>query len=70
MNLHAKMAMPDFRRFSWNLILIKNVEDTVVYPTQKVFISGSFFIACYKQKMAKSLSPKTVKKTWILIYAW
>ena len=36
MTLHVNIASPDLKRCPWNLNLIKNVKDTVVYLTQKV----------------------------------
>ena len=50
------MAMPDSRRYFWDFDLIKNVEDTVIFLRQKVFMSESFYIASYKQEMLESLS--------------
>ena len=55
------MAMPDLQLYHRNLNLIKNVEDTVVFLTRKVFISVSFAIALYKQEMRKSLSKRNLK---------
>ena len=52
------MAMPELQRFPWNL---KNVEDIVVFMTQKVFISVNFSIISNKQKMPKSFLQKTHK---------
>ena len=49
------MAMRDLQRYPWNFILIKNVEDIVVFQTQEVFISLSFSITSYKQDMRESL---------------
>ena len=37
------MAMPDSHRCTWNHNLIKTMEEIVVFPAQKVFISVSFF---------------------------
>ena len=56
MTLHGKIAMPDLRRY---LKLIKNVEYIVIFLTQKVFYSGSFSIASFKEEM--SLSQKNLK---------
>ena len=33
------MTTFDLQRYPWNLYLMKNVEDNVVFPTRKVFIS-------------------------------
>ena len=38
---------------NWNLILIKNVKDPVVFQTRKVIISGSFSIASLTQETVK-----------------
>ena len=49
----AKMKTSDLQRYSWNLNLINNVGDIVVFLTRKMFISESFSIACDKQNMRK-----------------
>ena len=46
--------MPDLQHYPWNLNLNKNVEDIVVFLTQQVFISISFFVASHKQEMRLS----------------
>ena len=51
MTLHARSAIPELQQYPWNLNLIKNVEDTIVFLTRKVFTSESFSIAFYKQEM-------------------
>ena len=38
MTLHERMAMSDLQRYPWNINLIKNVEDTVVFLTGKVYL--------------------------------
>ena len=45
MALRQKMPMPDLQRYPRNFNLIKNVEETVVFLTQKVFNSDNFSIA-------------------------
>ena len=57
--LHLNMIMPDLQQYPGNLNLIKDVEDTVVFLTPKMFISVNFYIACYKQEMRKLLSRKS-----------
>ena len=37
---HSKMTMPDSQRYPWNLYLIDNVEDIVVFLDLKCFVSG------------------------------
>ena len=72
MTFYSKLTMPDSQRYPWNLNLIKNVEDTVFFRTQKVFIFVSFFIASFKKKCARYFRRKTSKenkqfketKTW------
>ena len=39
--LHAKMTMPDWHRYSWNIYLINNVEDF-----SKVLMQGKLFQSC------------------------
>ena len=66
--LHGKMAMPDLQRYPWNFIRIKNVEDTVIFLTRKVFISVSFSNVSYKQFAEKSqmkINSLKNKKTFI-----
>ncbi len=46
-------------RFPWNLNLIKNVEDAVVFLPLKVFISKSFSIVSYQQEMHKAKKLQT-----------
>ena len=46
MALHAKM--PNLQLYPWNLYLFKNVEDTVVFLTQKVFNSEIFSLLWYR----------------------
>ena len=48
--LHAKTAMLDLQRYPWTLIWRKNMEEPVVFLTQKVFISVNFSFASYKEK--------------------
>ena len=43
-SLYEKMEIPDLQRYPWNLDLIKNVEDNVIFLTRKVFISVNFSI--------------------------
>ena len=43
-SLYEKIEIPDLQRYPWNLDLIKNVEDNVVFLTRKVFISVNFSI--------------------------
>ncbi len=63
MNLNAKMAMSGLQRYPWNLNLIKNVEDTVVFLTRKEFISVrmTFSLLFHKQGMRKSLKQRNHK---------
>ena len=49
--LHAISAIPELQQYPWNLNLIKNVEDTIVFLIRKVFIYESFSMAFYKQEM-------------------
>ena len=70
MTLHAKIAMPDLQRY---LKLIKSVEYIFVFLTQKVFYSGSFSIASFKEEVRMSLSQKNLKwklSDWYLIHTW
>ena len=62
MTLHAKMTMPNFYRNCWNLNLIKNVEETVVFLTWKVFISLRFSIASFNKKCAIYFAKKPQMK--------
>jgi len=60
--------MFDSQRYSWNLNLIKNMED---FPMWKVFISVSFFVASKKQETPKNRKEKKqfeLKKNMIIIY--
>ena len=52
MTLQAKMEKPDPQRSPY--YLIKNVEDSVIFPTWKVFNSDNVSIVSYKQEMRKS----------------
>ena len=54
------MEIPDLQLYSWNLNLIKNVEDFVVLLTWKVFIFTSFSKAA---QVALSEKPQ-MKKMW------
>jgi len=45
----CKKAMPDLQRYSYNLNLIKNVEENLA----KVLNSGNFSVISYKQKMSQ-----------------
>ena len=56
------MEMPDLQRYPWNLTLIKNVEDTIVFLTWKVFISVSFSSAFCKQEMRNHLRRETTNE--------
>ena len=58
--LHALMAMSDLQLYPWNITLINNGENIVVFLTEKVFISVSFSIASFSQKNA--LSQKKLQK--------
>ena len=59
------MAMPEFQQYHLNINLIKNVKDTVVFLTRKLFISVSFSIAFFKQitkpKRCKSSHGRTLE---------
>ena len=55
------MTMPDFQWYPWNLNLIKNLEDNIVFFTQKVFNSENFSISSYKQEMRKSVLQRNRK---------
>ena len=44
MTLHVKIAMSDLQRYPWNLILIKNVEDTVARPLN---VQADIFVAAH-----------------------
>ena len=55
------IAIPDLHWNPWILNPIKNVEDTIVFLTRKVFLSDNFAIASSKQKMPKLLSQRTRK---------
>jgi len=46
--------MPYSQQYPWNLYLIKNVENIVVFPGLKVFISDKYF-------ETKSKGEKTIK---------
>ena len=50
--LHAKMAMPDLQRYPLNLNLIKNVEETVIFLTRKMFVSVSFSLLLKNKECA------------------
>ena len=58
--LHALMAMSDLQLYPWNITLINNGENIMVFLTEKVFISVSFSIASFSQKNA--LSQKKLQK--------
>ena len=76
MTLHAEMEMPDSQRCPWNLYLISNVKDIVVFLGLKVFISdsscmfscsrnqpggGNVMFAClYKKSVCKKYRTKGV----------
>ena len=50
--LQAKIEMPDLQEFTWNIYLIKNGEDNVVFFwLRKVFKSVNFSIVSYKHEM-------------------
>ena len=42
------MATPDLQWYFSNLNMIKNVEETVVFPTRKVFVSSPWFLIIKK----------------------
>ena len=51
------------QRYTWNLKLIKNVEENIVFfSDSKVFNSDEFSIDSYKQEMRKSFSKETRNK--------
>ena len=54
----------NLQRYPWNINLIKNVEDTVVFLTKKVLLCVSFSISSYKQEMCKSFSQRNHKQNW------
>ena len=60
------MTMPDLQWYPRTIRLIKNVEDTLVFLTRKVFISVSFSIASYKQYASLSRR-ETTNETKTLI---
>ena len=57
------MTSPDLQQSSWDLNLIKNVKDTVVFLTRKVFDSHNFSPVSYRQDMRKSLLKRKHKWT-------
>ena len=54
--------MSNFQWYPLNLNLIKNIEDTVVFPTRNVFISASFSIASLTQEMQVTYAEKPQMK--------
>ena len=54
--------MADSQRDPWNSTLIKNVEVTIGFLTQTVFISVNFFLASYKQEMRVFFAEKSQMK--------
>ena len=63
------MEIPDLQLYSWNLNLIKNVEDFVVLLTSKVFIYTSFSKAAQVALSEKPQMKKGKKqKHWYLIH--
>ena len=60
------MTMPDLQRYSWNLNLIKNVEDNAVFLTRKVLNYDNFSVLSYKQEMRNSIFHRKHK----LILRW
>ena len=64
MTLHAKISKFDLQRYSWNLDLIKHVEDTVVFLTRKVFNYHNFPVASYIcKKCTSQYCRETAKET-------
>jgi len=61
MTLHVKMAMPVLQWLIKNCYLIKNVKDTVIFLTRKVYNSKNFFIASYQQELRHSLPQRNRK---------
>ena len=61
MTLQAKMVMSDLQQYPWNINLVNNVADIVVFLTRIVFISVIFSIASYEQEMRKSLLQRNRK---------
>ena len=56
------MEMPDFQRYPWNLNLITNGEDIVVFLTRKVFSSDIFYMySIISKKNVKVNFPKKKK---------
>ena len=43
-NLHAKMAIPDSQQYPWNLYLIYDVEDIIVFLVKKVWNSDNSWL--------------------------
>ena len=65
--LHAKLAMPDLQRYPWNLYLISNVEDIVVFLGLKVFISDNFYMPLLWGTTVENRQFKVVNINIILI---
>ena len=75
MTRHAKMAMPDLQQYPWNLYLINNVEEIVVFQVKKYLIS--IIPICFPGiEMLKSFLERTHFwkfhnfKHWYLIHTW
>ena len=75
------MTMSVLQEYPWNLNLIENVKDTVVFLTRKLFffLRVSSLLRSYKQEMHKSLSQRNRKwsinrlkeqKHWFIIHTW
>ena len=69
------MAMPDSQGYPWNLYLINNVEDILVFQTRKVLNSDNFFHASKNQEMRILLSQMKIncfnnQKYGYLMYSW
>ena len=66
------MAMPDLQSYPWNLIMIKNVEAPIIFPTQKLFYSNNFSIISqkYTEKPKMNITNLKKKKRGYLILSW
>ena len=69
MTLHVKMAMPDLQRYPWNLDLIKNEEENIVFSHSKsdYFCEFLHCILLYRCKSGIAILAKRV--IWSLAYS-